>query len=165
MIGHGRCECVSHVQFVFREDAEVKRNVRFFLQNHVQGMNTKEQVFPERIRQSNLHFDPALKIDSFVITPDILSDKGETFIVSVKTAVDQQQIEAVYYLHPTQPQMPELTYDPEKKLWIGTFDSGKRAQNIFCNGTILAWIKGKNGGVGPRAECSVRVQYTKDKME
>lgn len=56
--------------------------------------------------------------------------------------------------------MAELAYDTEKKLWQGTFESGVRSHNIFCNPVITAWIKAKDGGVGPRVECKVKVRYT-----
>ena len=55
--------------------------------------------------------------------------------------------------------MFELEYDQEKDIWYGTSEYGVRSHNIFCNPKIIAWIKTKNGGIGPKAECNVRIKY------
>lgn len=59
-----------------------------------EGICTDEIIFPERIMQSDLHPDASLVIDSFMLTPDVLSDKGESFTVTIKTAVDRNGLKA-----------------------------------------------------------------------
>ncbi len=126
------------------------------------GMYAEESVFEEHTTVSGLYHDPTLVIDVFTLSPDILSDKNEEFTVTVKTAVDPERIENVYFLHPTQPEMPALEYDPNDRVWRGTYKSGSRAFNIFCNPKITAWIKAKDGGIGPRAEWKVKLRYIRE---
>lgn len=108
---------------------------------------------------SELYSDPVLRIDSFTLTPEVLSDQGGVFTVMVDTNVDPERIESVYFVHPTEAVMAELIYDQEKRNWSGTFEAGARKRSIFCNTTAYAWIKAKDGGVGPRAECNVKLKY------
>lgn len=127
-----------------------------------EGIRTEQKIFPERTTFSEIHADPSLIIDSFTITPDILSDHNEKFTVTAKTKIDPDMIESIYYLHPAYPMMKELEYDPEKNIWLDTSDSGTRSSNIFCNSTIFAWIRTKNGGIGPKAECKITIRYGSD---
>ncbi len=123
------------------------------------GMQTKEIVFSERLMPSNLHSDPSLVVDSFTLTPDTLDDIDTVFTVTVTTSVNPQIIEGVYFLHPTGAAMPALAYNSERNCWEGTYHSGVRSRNIFCNSTIYAWIKGKDGGIGPQAEWRPTIRY------
>ncbi|MGN1410154.1 MAG: hypothetical protein ACI4XJ_08255 [Eubacteriales bacterium] len=125
------------------------------------GVRTEETVFSENNTPSSIHPDSSLVIKSFTVTPDVLPDTDERFTVCVKTDVEPERIENIYFLHPTMPQMPALNYDEEDGVWKGEFSSGTRALNIFCNPTINAWIRAKDGGVGPRAECRIKIRYTK----
>ena len=125
-----------------------------------QGLLTEEIVFQEHPTPSNLYVDPSLTIDSFEIAPEILEESGGKFTVTVKTAVPMELIESVYYLHPAKPMMSELEYDPEKQLWSAVSDTGDRSKNIFCNSKVTAWIKAKDGGVGPRAERRVHIRFS-----
>ena len=122
------------------------------------GMRAEEEIFPEQITTSPLHSDPSLVIDSFVLTPDVLSDLDTPFTVTVKTKVDPSLIESVYFLHPTRPQMPALSYDSEQKAWIGNYNTGIRSRNIFCNNRITARIHSKKNGVGPAKEAFITMQ-------
>jgi len=130
--------------------------------NLCDGMDTQETVFEEYSTAVELYHDPTLVIDRFTISPEVLSDRNETFTVMVKTAVDMEQIENIYIIHPTAPEMPALQYDQKSQVWHGTYTSGARAFNIFCNPRIAAWIKAKNGGIGPRSYCDIKIRYSKD---
>lgn len=123
------------------------------------GIDTEKRIFPERFMPSELYSDPVLRIDSFTLTPEVLSDQGGVFTVTIDTNVDPERIESVYFVHPTEAVMAELIYDQEKRNWSGTFEAGARKRSIFCNTTAYAWIKAKDGGVGPRAECNVKLKY------
>jgi len=127
---------------------------------NVDGMDAEEVVFEEWQKPSVLFQDPRLVIDSLEVAPQIFSDQDMEFTVTVKSGVKAEQIEAVYFVHPTQPQMPALTYDPRQDRWTGTFRTGQRCFNIFCNPKLSAWIKGKDGGVGPRVRQPVKIHYT-----
>lgn len=123
------------------------------------GMESEVTVFSERLVPSELYYDASLVIDSFVLNPDVLSDKGGKVSVTVKTKVVPELIEGVYYLHPACSEMIGLEYNPDTDLWVGKSEYGVRSHNIFCNTKIMAWIKAKDGGVGPRKECDVRMRY------
>jgi len=125
------------------------------------SMSADQTVFPEYPPSCSLHYDPSLLITDFSISPKALNSTGETFSVTVTTEVSCDLIETVYFIHPTQAAMPALTHIPGTKQWSGTFRSGNRALNIFCNPVISAWIQGKDGGVGPRVPLSVDVRYSK----
>ncbi len=125
------------------------------------GMHAEEIVFEERNSLPEIYYDPKLRIESFEITPDIFSDKEQNFSVSVRTEVDSESIEAVYFLHPTVPTTYELEYDEQKGCWTGNYESFDRASSIFCNPSGIAWITSKEGGVGPKKECEIAVRYTK----
>lgn len=125
------------------------------------GMCAEETVFEERNSLPDIYFDATLKIDSFEVTPDVFSDREQDFSVSVKTAVDANEIEAVYFLHPTVPVTSELEYDAKTGLWTGNYSSYDRASSIFCNSSAVVWIKSKTGGIGPKSECKIDVKYTK----
>ncbi len=124
------------------------------------GMYAEERIFQEYNRPSPLYADSSLEIEHFSMTPDILSDKNETVTFTVKTKADPARIESVYVLHPTQPMMPALEYDSEKGIWQGTYNTGNRSGNIFCNTEIMAWIKAKDGGVGPKVTLRVNTRYS-----
>lgn len=124
-----------------------------------QGMLAERKVFPEHPESSNLCADPALVIDSFTILPDTLSRDHEPFTVSVKTQVPPERIESVFYLHPCQPMVNELFYDPAEDVWRASSDSGVRSANIFLNPTIIAWIKSKDGGIGPQYPLAIRTDF------
>ncbi|MBQ4082216.1 MAG: hypothetical protein IJC55_02860 [Clostridia bacterium] len=124
-----------------------------------QGMTAKQRVFEENNRESPLHFDDTLRIDSFTLTPDFIADIDSLFTVNIKTSVAPQKIESVYFLHPTIAQMPALCYDAKSDVWTATFNTGERCRNIFCNSTLTAWIHTKDGGVGPRATCKIDMHY------
>lgn len=125
-----------------------------------EGMHGEEVIFSERSSQIGLYPDPTLLIDAFTINPSVLPEKDGEITVTVKTDVDPERIENIYFLHPTLPQMPALGYDPVRKIWQGVYPTGNRAFNIFSNKTISAWIKAKDGGIGPKAECKIEVCYT-----
>ena len=124
-----------------------------------EGMTTETVVFPERARNSNLYSDPTLVIESLEVTPDVFSDKGTRFAVTVKTAVEPERIEGIYYIHPTNPEMNSLRYDPDTGLWRGESGTGYRPLSIFCNSEIKAWIRTKDGGVGPRKTYKIKYCY------
>lgn len=124
------------------------------------GICTRETVFEESAASPELYHDSSLVIDNLAIHPDVLSDKNEEFTVTVKTAVSPDRIENVYLILPTRPEMPALNYDPNDCAWHGTYTSGTRASNIFCNPKITAWIKAKDGGIGPRAHCDIKLRYS-----
>ena len=122
------------------------------------GLKNAPIVVDEEKTLSSVHHDRSLIIDSLSITPEGISDEKE-FCVRVETAVPYEQIQAVYFLHPTIAQMPRLSYDAKEKCWQGVFKTGKRRLNIFCNTEVSAWIKAKNGGVGPKVYKRLPVFY------
>lgn len=126
------------------------------------GIAAEERIFPEEPIPSGLHPDGRLLIDSFSIEPDTLTDRNAPFTVTVRTQVPPEEIEEVIFLHPTMPMMPALTYDSERNVWQGRFNTGKRSGNIFVNTEIYARIRAKNGGVGPTRKLNVRTRYIRD---
>ena len=123
------------------------------------GMIAAPNTVREKPTVPTVHSDPSLVIDSLSITPDVIPDTEVEITVKVKTAVPKDDIEAVYFLHPTKPQMPSLRYDVEDDSWKGVYKTGKRSLNIFCNNTVYAWIKDKNGGIGPKKYQKISVVY------
>ena len=123
------------------------------------GMSAEEKVFSENIESSSIHSDPTLVIDSFEMIPSIISSNSERVMFKVKTSVSPSLIENIYFLHPTQPQMPTFKYNSEKNIWECATTTGNRYRNIFCNTKIYARIRGKDGGVGPAVELDVKTHY------
>ena len=93
------------------------------------------------------------------MTPSILSNNNETVIFTVKTKVPPEKIQNIYFLHPTQPQMPSLKYNAEKEVWECNTSTGRRFLNIFCNTKIYARIHSKDYGIGPAFEIDIKTQY------
>ena len=123
------------------------------------GIKATANVIKEKPTLPSVHSDPSLVIDSLTVTPDVIPDTEVEIVVRVKTAVPMENIEAVYFLHPTKPQMPSLRYDATEDCWKGVFKTGKRCLNIFCNSEVYAWIKAKNGGIGPKKYQKISVIY------
>lgn len=123
------------------------------------GMIAAPNTVREKPTVPAVHSDPSLVIDSLSVTPDVIPDTEVEITVKVKTAVPKEEIEAVYFLHPTKPQMPSLRYDATENCWKGVFKTGRRCLNIFCNNTVYAWIKAKNGGIGPKKYRKISVTY------
>ena len=128
------------------------------------GMKADEIIFEESCCLPDIYYNPKLKIDSFEITPDAIADIGEDLTVTVRTGVCAKEIEAVYFLHPTKPQVFELAYDEGEDVWRGCYPTGDREKNIFCNPCGVAWIKAKDGGIGSKEKCEVSVRYVKSKI-
>ena len=131
----------------------------FEFPNVENGMIAAPTVIKEKPTLPTVHSDPTLVIDSLTVTPDAIPDTEVEITVRVKTSVPMENIEAVYFLHPTKPQMPNLRYDAAEDCWKGVFKTGKRCLNIFCNNEVYAWIKAKNGGIGPKKYQKISVIY------
>lgn len=123
------------------------------------GIEALQNVLPEKDLVSGAYADDTLVIDSFAVTPQVLYQYDCEFEVIVKTKVPYERIETVYFLHPTQPQMPSLQYDPIKDVWYGRYRTGDRRFQIFSNSKIYAVIKAKDGGIGPKKYQSFSVVY------
>lgn len=126
------------------------------VENGIEGAPT---VLKEKPTVPTVHSDPSLVIDSLTVTPDVIPDTEVEITVKVKTAVPKDDIEAVYFLHPTKPQMPSLRYDAAEDSWKGVYKTGRRCLNIFCNNSVYAWIRSKNGGIGPKKYQNVSISY------
>ena len=129
------------------------------------GMNAIPDIVEEQPIATRVYSDPTLVIETFEITPDVIPDTDAEFVVKVKTNVPAEDIEAVYFLHPTKPQVPRLRYDSQKNCWFGVFKTGRRSLNIFCNSEIYAWIKSKHGGIGPKKYERIATTYLGAKGE
>jgi hypothetical protein len=129
------------------------------------GMNAIHDIVEEHPISTRVYSDPTLVIETFDITPDVIPDTDAEFVVKVKTNVPAEDIEAVYFLHHTKPQVPSLRYDSQKNCWFGVFKTGRRSLNIFCNSEIYAWIKSKHGGIGPKKYERIATTYLGAKGE
>lgn len=118
----------------------------------VDGMETEAQCFAEYAEPSKLYYNPELVIRTLTVTPDSVHLQGGTFALSAATDIPPEQIEGIYFIHPTQPVMPSLKYDPDRKAWCGEYETGDRHMQIFDNAVISARIYAKDGGVGPQAQ-------------
>ena len=123
------------------------------------GVEAERFVMDELAPASRLHSDDRLTIESLEVTPDIISDTDCEYTVTVKTDVPCEQIEAVYCILPTKPSMPALSYNAELNVWQGTFRTGNRRLNIFLRREMIAWIKSRDGGIGPQASCEIKTRY------
>ncbi len=131
--------------------------------DQINGIETPQKIIEEKVNESRLHKDCSLVIDKINVSPDVITDLDCEYTITVETHVEPEKIEAVYCILPTQPQMPALTYNDTLKLWQGKFKSGNRRANIFCNSTVVAWIKSKDGGLGPKATVAVTAKYVYNK--
>ena len=113
----------------------------------------------EMLKTSKLHPDESLAIGSIEVTPDVIEDTDCEYTVTVKTSVNQEQIEVVYLILPTKPNMPALAYNSEMKAWRGTFRTGNRRHNIFLHSKVVVWIKSRDGGIGPRDYYEIKTRY------
>lgn len=123
------------------------------------GIETQYMVVDEMKHPSRLHTDNDLEISSIEISPDVIDDVDCEYMITVKTEVPFEKIEAVYCILPTKPSMPALSYNSELKAWQGIFRSGNRRFNIFLNDEVVAWIKSKDGGIGPKKSCEIKTRY------
>lgn len=123
------------------------------------GLTAERFVMDEIAPTSRLHADDRLVIDSVEVTPDVINDTDCEYTVTVRTSVAREEIEAVYCVLPTKPSMPALSYNPDINAWQETFRSGNRRSNIFVNREVLAWIKSRDGGIGPQSSREINVRY------
>lgn len=131
------------------------------------GMISAPNIVQEKPIVTGVYSDPSLIIKSISVTPEVIPDTDAEITVRVRTDVPFEDIEAVYFLHPTKPQMPGLRYDPQEDCWKGVFKTGRRSLNIFCNSVVYAWIKSKKGGIGPKKYTKIATSYfnTADKTQ
>lgn len=123
------------------------------------GMKAVPNTVEEKPTVTSVHSDPSLIIDSLEITPETIPDTEVEIAVKVKTDVPTEDIESVYFLQPTRPQMSRLKYDARENCWKGFFKTGRRCLNIFCNTEVYAWIRSKNGGIGPKKYSKISISY------
>jgi len=123
------------------------------------GLKAERFIMDEVAPKSRLHTDDRLIIDSIEIAPDVIDDTDCEYTITVKTDVPYEKIEAVYCILPTKPSMPALSYNAELKAWQGTFRTGNRRFNIFVNREAVAWIKSRDGGIGPQSSCEIKTRY------
>lgn len=123
------------------------------------GMLTVQNTVDEKPITTRVYGDSSLIIDSLLITPEPITDTDAEIIVKVKTNVPTKEIESVYFLHPTKPQVPRLRYDADENCWCGVFKTGRRSLNIFSNSKVCAWIKSKNGGIGPKKYANISITF------
>lgn len=121
------------------------------------GMEAETVILEEYASVPELYYNPQLKIRSFHVTPQDLNVRGEKFKVAVSTDVPKEQIKAIYFMHPTRPQMPALKYDADKQMWYGEYESEDRRFMIFDHTLVSARIYAKDGGVGPKATLEIGV--------
>jgi hypothetical protein len=124
-----------------------------------EGLRAEPFVMDEMTKASRLHSDESLVIDSIELTPDVIDDTDLEYTVTVKTRVRREQVEAIYLILPTKPNMPSLVYDPKINVWQGKFRTGNRRYNIFLHNKVVAWIKSTDGGIGPRAYREIKTRY------
>ena len=125
------------------------------------GMKAARLIVKEEPTLPSVYSDPSLVIDAFSFEPNEIPDTDIKVAVTVKTDVPYEEIEAIYFLHPTKPQMGRLHYDAQEKCWRGVLQTGKRSLNIFCNSEVYAWIKARNGGIGPKKYQRISIAYPK----
>ena len=123
------------------------------------GMISTPNIVEEKMTATHVYSDSSLVIESLEITPDVIPVSDAEFAIRVKTNVPQESIEAVYFLHPTKPQVSRLGFDFQENCWRGVFKTGKRCLNIFCNSEVYAWIKSKNGGIGPKKYANIAITF------
>lgn len=123
------------------------------------GIETQNMVIDETDHPSRLHADSNLVISSIEVSPDVIDDVDCEYTITVKTHVSFENIEAVYCILPTTPNMPALSYNSELNTWQGIFRTRNRRFNIFLNKEVVAWIKSKDGGIGPKKSCEIKTRY------
>ena len=116
-------------------------------------------IVSEKPTVTRVYSDPSLVIDSLDITPDVIPDTDTEIVVKVKTKVPMEDIESVYFLHPTKPQVSRLRFESQENCWKGVFKTGRRCLNIFCNSEVYAWIRSKRGGIGQKRYRRISISY------
>ena len=158
---HIMWDCENKIEIQFEGLAENSfMGLYFEFPDVPDGMRATRNVVKESLTLPSVCSNPSLVIDALSITPDVIPDTDVEIVVRARTNVPIEDIEAVYFLHPTKPQMPSLKYDPQDNCWKGVFKTGKRCLNIFCNTDVYAWIKAKNGGIGPKKHQKIKISYS-----
>lgn len=139
--------------------------IYFEFPNADDGIGAPQAVIQEKQILPSEHFDRSLVIDTLSVTPNVIPDTDCEITVRVVTKVPYEKIQSVYFLLPTKPQMPRLSYDSKEDCWVGYFKTGNRRSNIFCNTEVYAWIKAKDGGIGPKTYHKIEVTYAYQKND
>lgn len=123
------------------------------------GLNAPKTVIEETEKPGKAYPDSTLTISSIEVSPDVFDDVDTEYTVTVKTDVPPERIDAVFCILPTTPRMPALFYNRESGAWQGRFRSGNRRANIFVNKEIVAWIRARDGGIGPKVSREIKTRF------